>query len=109
MFARFKKTIHAVLSRMRRDNVQKASLINVARDWTIIFIAAVLINVINIGAHIYILIDAGSTSVYTDVQASDVRTIDRSELKEVLRTYEQKQVRFNSLLEDPPNTVDPAQ
>lgn len=84
--------------------------INPQRDWKIILVAFVAISfmVIVFSSYIYWRINSGGFFMTSSREESPTETIDRSELKKVIRLYETKSQSFQKLKNEKLEIIDPS-
>ena len=93
-----------------RRKASEAKEINPRRDWNIIldFFALIVLVVIAFGSYMYWRINSGSFFITSGKNESSIETIDRSELKKIIRYYENKNQLFQEVKNKKPEVVDPS-
>jgi len=92
------------------ERKEKKGLLNVSRDWTIVLISVVALNIISIGFHAVFFLDTREVGQLKQVDTSDnIQTINRTEINKVLTSYEEKEIELERLKQVVPRTPDPAQ
>lgn len=84
--------------------------INPRRDWNMILAVFVLVvfAIIAFGLYLYGKINSGSFFTTSRGNELPVETIDRSELKRVIKYYEAKSQSFQELKDKKPEIIDPS-
>lgn len=91
-------------SKKKRDPL----LIRPRYDWAILFITAVIINILVIAVHAFIFyrITNGSLFVGENAEVEEVRTVNRSSLSETLDYFRERESALIEAISTPPPTPD---
>ena|SRR3989344_5713870 len=94
----------------RRRGSPKVQEINPRRDWSIAlgFFVFIALSIIAFSSYMYWRINSGSFFVTSGGKKLFVETIDRAELKNIIRHYENKDRLFQEIKNTRPQVVDPS-
>lgn len=104
----FKKNIGKFFGDKRKFSGSKE--INPQRDWKIILIAftAISFTIIAFSVYAYWRINSGGFFITSDKEEFPIETIDRSELKKIIKFYEAKSQLFQKLKSEKSKVIDPS-
>lgn len=108
MARRLKKLIRTIARIFDRDPL-KACLYPY-RDWFVMLGIALVLIVVIAGTHYYVFVRINAADIFqADVsEIAEEQTLDRVRLENTIRSYQQKQIRFEQLRERGPEAIDPA-
>ena len=94
----------------RRRGSPKVQEINPRRDWSIVlgFFVFIALSIIAFSSYMYWRINSGSFFVTSGGKKLFVETIDRAELKNIIRHYENKDRLFQEIKNKKPQVIDPS-